>query len=227
MRLALRKVKTYPELQKTVDKIKFPAIECEPSKLTIDCLLVDELSVPLVPPEISATPVEIYADGNCLPRVASLFAYHTENNHEELRYRILSELVTNEEYYLSKELDHCDNRNSAANFAMFSESFTGQKLTKKTIQEIFRQELLTIIPNGSYMGAWQVAAIATVLNRSVKSVYPVYAAETVRKDLNRVFEPFGQDGVGEPLHILWTNTQGVDLKPRDWRPNHFVLLIPE
>ena len=40
-------------------------------------------------------PVEVRADGNCLPRSASLLTYGHENAHYEMRVRIIVELAQN------------------------------------------------------------------------------------------------------------------------------------
>ena len=234
IKLAFSKVRTYAELSKVVQHISFSPLVCASRTLTVDEIVIDQMSLPLVPPEVSSTPASIYADGNCLPRVGSLFAYHTEELHDELRYRMICELVRNEKYYLSKQLDKGGNQKSAPAFAMFSECYNGQSFEDKSICQIYQEEMLTILKSGTYMGAWQVASLASVLDVPVRSVYPIYAGVTVRKDLNRMFYPRAQSGTQslgkfnkEELQVLWTNTQEVDLKPREWRPNHFVLLIPK
>ena len=60
---------------------------------------------------------------------------------------------------------------------------------------LYRREVLTLIKDGTYMGAWQMASLATILGRVVNSVYPIYAAETVRKDLHRIFRPLGPQAI--------------------------------
>ena len=227
---AVKEVKTFTELQNLVERIDLAPVECQEMGLKAEDLDVDAVSVPLVPQEFTnLTPVAIYGDGNCLPRCASLFAFHTQTKHAEMRVRIVIELVKNEKHYLSADLDIGGTKNSATTFASFSEFFRGQKLSPRSIQNLYRREVLTLIKDGTYMGAWQMASLATILGRVVNSVYPNYAAETVRKDLHRIFRPLGPQAIDacEPIHILWTNTQGVELKPRDWRPNHFVLLLPQ
>lgn len=64
---------------------------------------------------------------------------------------------------------------------MFSEFFSGENLTDLAVQRIFEKEVFSIRKSGTYMGAWQMAALANVLNRPVRSVYPLYGGQTVRK----------------------------------------------
>lgn len=223
--IALGEVRSYKDLAETVSRIDYRPLQCAATPLTIEEVDVDDISVPHVPPDYPGTPVEITADGNCLPRAASLFAYHTQEMHEEMRYRIIEELVNNSEFYLSADLDSGGETSSASMFAMFSECFNGESFAQKPVRQIYEEELLSITKLGSYMGAWQVAALASVLGRPVYSVYPLYAAEVCRY-LHRVFYPHDKTcGDVVPLEILWTNTQ--HLEPQEWLPNHFVLLIPK
>ena len=48
-------------------------------------------------------PVTIHGDGNCLPRCASLLASATQELHVEMRVRIVSELCSNEDFYLNND----------------------------------------------------------------------------------------------------------------------------
>ena len=231
-REAFASVETYEDLVGTVKRIELPEMACVQTPLMPSEITVDRHSLPLVPDNMPVVPVEIYGDGNCLPRAVSLHAYHTEDLHEEMRYRIVVELVNNETWYLSDELDAGGSKTKCAGtFAMFSEQFAGQSFEVKSVQDIFREEVVTIIQNGSYMGAWQIAAVASVLRSPVQSVYPQYASQTVRNDLHRLFHPRSgcstdtEPNCTEPMMILWTSTQGVDLTPKTWRPNHFVLLV--
>ena len=83
---ALKKVKTFNELRNLVERIDLAPVECQEMVLNAEDLDVDAVSVPLVPPECTyLKPVAIYGDGNCLPRCASLFAFHTQTKHAEMR----------------------------------------------------------------------------------------------------------------------------------------------
>ena len=151
---ALKKVKTFNELRNLVERIDLAPVECQEMVLNAEDLDVDAVSVPLVPPECTyLTPVAIYGDGNCLPRCASLFAFHTQTKHAEMRVRIIIELVKNEEHYLSADLDIGGTKNSASTFAMFSEFYKGQRLNARSIKMLYRREVLTLIKDGTYMGA--------------------------------------------------------------------------
>ena len=86
----------------------------------------------------------MYGDGNRLPRSASVLAYGTEDNHLELRARIIRELVENEDKYLDDEYmstgvtQDMSARSVVKQFAMFSEKYAGEKLTNINLANIPR-----------------------------------------------------------------------------------------
>lgn len=79
------------------------------------------------------------------------------------------------------EMTDRNSTNDARTFAMFSEFFSGENLKDLAVQRIFEKEVFSIRKSGTYMGAWQMAALANVLNRPVRSVYPLYGGQTVKK----------------------------------------------
>jgi hypothetical protein len=143
--------KNYEELETLADQIQLPDI---PKKTTEVSILthkrtIDKLSLSLVPDDNDLQdlfPGLIYGDGNCLPRCGSLFAYGTEENHIEIRKRIVLHLVQHKEVYLNSS-------NDARTFAMFSEFFSGEVLSEIAIQRIFEQEVYEERKPGTYMGA--------------------------------------------------------------------------
>lgn len=125
------------------------------------------------------------------------------------------------------EMTDRNSTNDARTFAMFSEFFSGENLTDLAVQRIFEKEVFSIRKSGTYMGAWQMAALANVLNRPVRSVYPLYGGQTVRKELNRTFFPFTSEKQQDQgtVYILWTNFLGDSIPEIQWKPNHFVVFI--
>ncbi|XP_053391572.1 uncharacterized protein LOC123539851 [Mercenaria mercenaria] len=198
---------------------------------------VDMTSLTLLPNDIPMEsdklhPAIITADGNCLPRSASLFAYGNENQYKEMRERIVIELSKNADMYLDDNLmkrgmDTEGNHSVAKTFASYSNCYTGNRLNKNSIKKIYNEEILSVSKNGSYMGLWQLASLANILSRPVVSVYPNYGSHTVRNDMHRVFHPFEeQDCDKEPVHIMWTNIHGKIVPEKDFSVNHFVALMP-
>ena len=127
-------------------------------------LYVDADVMKLIPnemPDYDGLPIFVTGDGNCLPRSASVIAYGNEEQHEEFRVRILTELITNEDLYLddnflSSGLDLKDRtRQLSKQFAMYSTRYVpGDVLTPAVVRRIFRNELLDIAKPKAYMGIW-------------------------------------------------------------------------
>ncbi|WAR09183.1 hypothetical protein MAR_019141 [Mya arenaria] len=168
---------------------------------------IDKTSVPLVKKELidaGMYPTTIFGDGNCLPRCANIYL--------EDRYLKAGGSI-------SKDV--------AKRFAMFSDKYTAQRLTKQTIRHIFQSETLGICKSGAYMGIWQLASLANILMRKVISHYPIYGGRTVHHDLDRYFVPFAKSGLTTlpPVTIMWTHIDGCMLAAKEWFPNHFVVLL--
>jgi len=194
---------------------------------------VDKNSMTLLPGDIpkGLHPAIIHADGNCLPRSASLLAYGTEDHFEEMRERIVFEMVQNEELYLDNKymqngMNPNGNLDVAKTFASYSMLYKGTRLNKKHIREVYEQEALSICKSGTYMGMWQLASLANILSCPVVSVYPEYGSHTVRNDMHRVFYPFDHEhSDNECVYIMWTNINGSDAPENMFTVNHFVVLM--
>lgn len=233
----LTSCQTYDDLQQIIVETKLPTLPPLPDVTFVSHKrVIDESALGLMPEEQKDSclfPSIVYGDGNCLPRCASLFVYGHEENHYEMRARIIEELVRNEEIYLDdkylKKGSHpCAHKNVAIQFAMFSEHYTAEKLTNLAIQRIFRAEVLGICSSGKYMGMWQIAALANILQTVVVSVYPLYGGRTVRNDCHRKFLPHTSSKIdinAKEVYIMWSNVHGTKLPEKDWHPNHFVPLL--
>ena len=66
----------------------------------------DRLTSKLMPSDVSEntsclSPVSVSVDGNCLPRSGSVLAFGHENFADEIRARLVIEMVLNEDYCLN------------------------------------------------------------------------------------------------------------------------------
>ena len=183
-------------------------------------------------PEENLYPLKVHADGNCLPSTASIFRYGNADQVEEMRVRIILELVQNEDLYLKD--DFLELRLDAENailgrslkkqYAQYSESFIpGQRLTEEKVRSIFRQEVPSVTRDKSFMGIWQIHALSSVLKTPIFSVYPNLGNSNIRKDLNRLIKPVIENEP-KPLYLMWTSNRD-DLTVEHWVPNHFVPLV--
>jgi hypothetical protein len=195
---------------------------------------IDQMALDLMPKDIDCDhaifPVKIYGDGNCLPRTGSVFAFGDEESHEEIRARIIIESVNNIEKYLDSRLlseGVNEKHNLAEIYAQYSDSYTpGITLTNSYIRRLFETEILSICKRSSYMGIWQLHALAVVLRSNIYSVHPVYGGYNTRKHLNRKISPSSDIAAEADIHIMWSHTRGKAVREAVWAPNHFVALLP-
>ena len=233
----LHKCRSFDQLKAECEKNDIQALNVNPNEvnlqfknLDVDLNAIEDIPGD-VPHEYDIYPCEVKSDGNCLPSCGSVFAYKTIEHCDELRVRIIEELVKNEECYLdntflSKGLNDVDeSRNLTLSYCQYSEYYIpGLPLNNEEVKSIYQKEILSITEDKSYMGIWQLFALSSVLQTPIYSTYPMKGNANVRKDLNRLILP-RQHSNREPVHILWTNTRD-DIISENWVPNHFVPLLP-
>lgn len=151
-----------------------------------------------------------------------------QDQHTEMRSRIVVELVVHEHFYLSDKM--------SVVVAQHSDFFQVEKLTPEAVQKLYRREVQHVTKPGTYMGMWQMQAVASVLQTSLQSVYPEYGGYTVRPHYHRVLHARTMDcrateGSSTKTPdcipgIMWTRVMGKDKPPTGWLPNHFVACLP-
>ena len=191
----------FSDLTKAVTKLHIEELPKVSAKTFCNTgCVVDNDSLPLVPediplkPDSRLFPCTIYGDGNCLPRSASVLVYGSEENHKQMRKRMVIELTRNEAYYLDKTFMKKGKQDNAQDdvpkaFAQLSNLYMGQHLTTTVVKSLYEKEVLEIRKSGAYMGLWQIACLANILRCPVVSVCPTYGTHTVRRDMHRVFYP--------------------------------------
>ncbi len=130
---------------------------------------VDKVAVQLYPNEVivgkidpaTPIPVIVLGDGNCLPRAGRIIAFGDEDHFTEMRVRIVIESVLHRDHYLVQvclangiavSRKHADS--IPARYAQFSDAYVAGPAGK-----VYDDEVLQIVPNGAYMGIWQVMAL--------------------------------------------------------------------
>lgn len=149
----------------------------------------------------------------------------------EIRCRIILELVAHSELYISlpylrKGTDLPAHENLLNNYAMFSEQYTpGESLTSNVIRRIFKSEILSITGKNSYMGIWQLFGLSSVLQCKLFLVYPNLGPDICDNTLHRLILSRQDKEINHIASIMWSSTR-QDMEAMNWRPNHFVTLIP-
>ncbi|XP_071124219.1 vertnin-like [Mytilus edulis] len=81
-----------------------------PDVKEIEFSKTDKISLELYPSDdplcTGFEPTPVYGDGNCLCRSGSMYVFGYENQHIELRCRIIAEMVNNKDQYLSNRRNH-------------------------------------------------------------------------------------------------------------------------
>jgi len=109
-------------------------------------------------------------------------------------------------------------------FAMYSPQFiAGRKLTPDVIKRIYEKEVIDISRPNTFMGIWQLFAMAFVLQCQLYCVYPKLGNPGVRADLNRMILPRVANTC-EDVYIMWTTTR-QDMTAVHWVVNHCVPLF--
>ena len=171
--------------------------------------------------------VGVLADGNCLPRVASMLATGEEKSHVEMRIRIVHELAMHDKDYLDNRILARGTSKPRTKWAMMYATYSphynpGTKLSEDGIRDVFEKEVMDIIKPGEYCGIWQIHALSSIIGVPVQSLYP--GRGPPKKHLNRTVMPRQLVG-DETSYILWTHTHNTDLALW-WGPNHFVAALP-
>ena len=228
----IKRAKSFADLEHVVKDLR-PLITELPSPcptFTMEEVFLgeDKESALLIPAEHQdKAAVDIFADGNCLPRCLSLLHYGYQSRSEEMRVRVVVELVSFWWQYLDGEFMVRGYEQAPEDTSEYVNRLTMYCEDGVDGEERLKKHIFQARSDGAYCGIFHIAAAATVLKREVNSVYPCYGGHNVIKDINRVFLPAGDHAHPVQSHILWTHTEGVAMEPASWKPNHFVLLLPK
>ena len=156
-------------------------------------------------------------------------AYGTQDHYDEMRIRIALELAIHMDMYLDNDFLHVGD-DLPKQYAIYSEQYLDQVLTPVAIKRILSRETEQISKQGSYMGMWQIHALAIVFKCKVCSIYPKVGGFMVWRHLNRWVCPWmsapNEPPPVSPLAIMWSSTLGKQQTPDQWQVNHFVVCVP-
>ena len=171
-------------------------------------------------------PCKIGSDGNCFPRTLSFLCFRTQENHVEMRVRLVYEAVLNAKYYISNRYlsRGCNiiyrRAGPCKQIAMYS-TFYDPSIPLDVV-DIYKREVLDVAKDGTYCGLWQIAQASNILRRPVMSIYPLRLHDGMRLDFNREFMCI-DNKYNEKISvkIMWTPMQ---VGPNRY-PVHFVPLL--
>ena len=212
------------------------AIESYPVtvRLNIENVTVDTDAASRLPEDAPPfLPIRIYGDGNCLCRCMSLMAYGTQDHYDEKWIRIALLLTIHMDMYLDNDFlqrGHHVGDDLPKQYAVYLEQYLDQVLTPVAIKHILNRETEQISKPGSYMGMWQIHALASVFKCKVCSIYPKVGGFKVRRHLSRGVCPWtsalNEPSPVSPQAIMWSSALGKQQTPDQWQVNHFVVCVP-
>ena len=189
-------------------------------------LSFDAISEGLLPADTKKSgyrALKTIADGDCLFRSASIFAFGNEHRHKEMRVRKVLELALNSKFYQEgkdvKKILLAEIREISSKGGESS-----SKLSDENVKTDFECEVQNSAASKSRGCYWHLQALGTVLGRQIRSVYPDSGSNEIREYFHATICPRKCDRLKEPLTFLWTHTTGGVVSK--FLPNHFVPLIP-
>ena len=190
-------------------------------------LSFDEISEELLPADTKKTgyrALKTKADGNCLYRSASIFAFGDEEQHVEMRLRTVLELALNSRFYQEgediKEILLVEAQEIHPNNGKSPAKLSDEQVKKQFEWEVQNKSACL----NEWACYWHLQALGTVLNRQIRSVFPDSGGNEIKKYFKAIIRPRQYDPSKEPLAFMWTHTKGGDASK--FQPNHFVPLIP-
>ena len=202
----------------------------------------DNISKALLPSGFDGmVPLSATTDGNCLFHSASILLSGDESLAPTLRMLTASELFAYSEFYSTRP--QLTRAAQAADYSIgavlniFLSNRKAEKVFNGDMNSISRAiEMLaqeTATPS-VYASPFVILALASVLGKPVFSIYPdVPTSISIKRAIHGVFHSrqailagdlHQQDEKNEFLYIMWTRSAYSPLF--DWKPNHFVPLVP-
>ena len=166
--------------------------------------------------------VKVGTDGNCCPRALSVLAYGKEDHHVEMRCRLVVEMASDEEKYLTPSNWELD-QESLTTLASISDGISND-LSPAGIKSTFRQEILSCIQMEVYMGLRQLFAAAEVLNCPIDVIYPVRGWEVLHRMHHKKIQPLRI--CSSPQVHLMRSSSTQDQTSEHWTANHILPLLP-
>ena len=127
-------------------------------------------------------PLSVYGDGNCLFRAVSLVATGDKQKHGQFRKHVMKELQDNAEYYADLFLvDAEDQRATGQSISQtlgdapsryFSDCLALNMQLRGAYIAVVRHVATISKKSSVWSGMMEMAALASVLKRSVHSIYP-------------------------------------------------------
>ena len=211
--------------------------------------VIDAVAAELCPTTIPAdlVPVSVAGDGNCFFRAASVLAHGHEDCHLEIRTAVMTELDANADLYakdfierakLATRESETDYRNLVSQTLSddASEVYSAGLRNSLSVFDAYVAGIKEQARRGRVAGIWctmlEFGALANVLGRSVKSVYPTEFRFANRVFMGNTYRPWSPSSLAhsssgsgqDTCMIMWSSTS-KPIPGTITQPNHFVPLL--
>lgn len=208
-----------------------------PRSLRNENLIIDAISQAIYPSDAPSDlfPIHVFGDGNCSFRTFSLLLFGTQKHHLELRVRTIIELLQYTDWYLDEQNIFGVTDNSIIPFIAVTSCSISPEFDNVdfNIRDNCRKALIHCICQSlslnSWVGIWQICALASVTKCKVRSLYPdskvgIPTNSFLRYVFNRTLFPRINILPNHEINIMWTNCSAIHQLSM-WQPNHFVPCI--
>ena len=196
-------------------------IQPKPFKLNLD---FDALKLKPANSPAGYLPNVTIGDGNCVARSLSTLIFGSEDNHLEVRVRLIHEMVTTKSLYLNSDFLSLESfiypSEILNKISILSDDLSNSLLS---IEEIFKALTFKTRKLKTELSAWHLHAAAQILTSSIISLHPDLGPINHRELVKRAFIPV-KDNYPQPIYILWTSSR-TDMNLDYWIPNHVVPMI--
>lgn len=181
----------------------------------------DQLAKTYVPHDIPSmlmlhNPIQVLPDGNCFFRCLSRLAYGSEDNHLEMRCRIVMDSVCNYKRYTDHEYlmrggfhVHSKCFHIGGYYCTYSgvNAVGNRDRSVDGIKSVFREDILRIRKVSEWADIWQMHSAANILTSKIFVVFPSKNVRlSSRVDFNRVFLPQNCDSPNlKQFGLMWSN----------------------
>ncbi|KAF7690587.1 vertnin [Silurus meridionalis] len=215
-------IKVALEVEQVLAPFRLPTALC--SEIS-SWMGIDAVAHRLYPADAPAglLPLVCKGGGNLLFDAASMLLVGSTSLSLELQVRTVVEMLLWKQYYLCGMIDS-KVMLQASRFSLCTEESQDMlKLPMQVLEAIFDADIKASCFPNSYANMWHVYALASVLQCSIYSVYPMYNLK-IRPYFNRLIRPrkWPKDTDPITLHIMWSG----DLEAGSvFKPRNFVALI--
>ena len=160
-----------------------------------------------------AFPVYTKGDGNCFLYSLSWIVYGHEDQHVEMKVRLIVEAVRYMDHYLDHEYlcrkyefpYEREKPMGSIYHTYWTDYIQGMDVTGESMVKFYKNEVMSLTKDFQECGIWQIHHVDSVLGQAIHTIFPHYALPNLRKDHNRLVLPRRMI-TNENVYVMWTQS---------------------